>query len=222
VSRRRRAGLTGFALALWVAGCAGPTEVQRLHARSTYERGLNHLQERQVSLALPSIQEAIALDGTNPVYHNTLGLLYLHNLRRPELALPEFNRATEIDAAYAQAHVNTGIALAEMRRWDEAVVAYRRALALPTMPIPDIAYQNLGLALYHLKQYREAEEALRFAIGLEPQVPEAPLYNLGLVLLAQHRKEEAKVAFRRARDLAPQSDFGRAAKGQLKALGEGS
>jgi Tfp pilus assembly protein PilF len=207
-------------LALWVAGCAGPTEVQRLHARSSYERGLNHLQERQISLAVSSIQEAIALDGTNPIYRNSLGVIYMQ-LRRPDRALEEFTRATELDPSYGEAFVNRGSALAEMRRWDEAVVVYRQALALPTLPVPHIAYQNLGLALYHVKQYREAEEALRFAIGLDSQM-EGGYYNLGLVLLAQYRKEEAKVAFRRARDLAPQSDFGRAAKGQLKALGEGS
>ncbi|HEY7647605.1 MAG TPA: tetratricopeptide repeat protein [Methylomirabilota bacterium] len=211
----------GLALTLWLAGCAsGPSEVQRLQARSTYERGLNHLQERQVSLGMSSIQEAIALDPTNPVYRNSLGVVYMQ-LRRPDRALEQFIHATELDPNYAEAFVNTGSALAEMRRWDEAVVAYRQALALPTLPVPHIAYQNMGLALYHLKQYREAEEALRFAIGLDSQM-EGGYYNLGLVLLAQYRREEAKAAFRRARDLAPQSDFGRAAKGQLKALGEGS
>jgi Tfp pilus assembly protein PilF len=209
----------GLALTLGLASCAGPTEVDRLHARSTYERGLTHLQERQVSLAVSSIREAIALDPTNPIYHNSLGTIYMQ-LLRPDRALEEFTRATELDPSYGEAFVNTGSALAEMRRWDEAVVAYRRALALPTLSVPHIAYQNLGLALYHLKQYRQAEEALRFAIGLDSQM-EGGYYNLGLVLLAQHRKEEAKVAFRRARDLAPQSDFGRAARGQLKALGEG-
>jgi Tfp pilus assembly protein PilF len=203
---------------LWLAGCAS-SEVQRLQARATYERGLTHLQERQTALALSSIQEAIALDGTAPVYRNSLGVLYLE-LQRPDLALPEFRRATEVDDGYAEAHLNTGIALAEMSRWTDAVAAYRRALALPTLPVPHIAYQNLGLALYHLKQHQEAEEALRFSIGLEPQMG-AAYYNLGLVLLAQDRREEAKLAFRRARDLAPQSPVGKAAGGQLRALGDG-
>ena len=86
MSRRRRAGVMGLALALGLAGCAGPTEVDRLHARSTYERGLTHLQERQVSLAVSSIQEAIALDGTNPIYRNSLGTIYMQ-LQRPDRAL---------------------------------------------------------------------------------------------------------------------------------------
>jgi Tfp pilus assembly protein PilF len=218
VSRRRGLRLAGLLVCLWLAGCAS-SEVQRLQARATYERGLSHLQERQTALALSAIQEAVALDGTAPVYRNSLGVLYLE-LQRPDLALPEFRRATQVDDGYAEAHLNTGIALAEMSRWTDAVAAYRRSLTLPTLPVPHIAYQNLGLALYHLKQLREAEEALRFSIGLEPQMG-AAYYNLGLVLLAQDRREEAKLAFRRARDLAPQSPVGKAAGGQLRALGDG-
>lgn len=222
MSRRRRSWLLVLAAVLWLGGCASsePPEVQRLQARAAYERGLGHLRDHQAALALSAFQEAISLDGTVATYRNVLGLLYLQ-LRRPDLALTEFQRATELDANYAEAHLNTGIALAEMTRWDEAVPAYRRAIAQPTLSVPHIAYQNLGLALYHLKQYREAEEALRFAIGLEPKL-EAAYYNLGLVLLAQGRPSEARLAFRHVQDLSPQSAFGQAASSQLKVLGDGA
>jgi Tfp pilus assembly protein PilF len=223
VSRQRHSWLLVLIAACWLGGCASnapPPEVQRLQARAAYERGLTHLRDKQVALALNAFQEAISLDGTMPNYRNTLGVLYLDQLLRPDLALKEFERATELDPTYAEAHLNTGIALAEMARWSEAVPAYRRAIAMPTLAVPHIAYQNLGLALYHLKQYREAEEALRLSIRLEPKL-EGPYYNLGLVLLAQGRPAEAKIAFSQARDLAPESRFGQAALGQLKALGDG-
>lgn len=205
---------------LCLAGCVTtqPSEMQRLQARAAYERGLAHMRDKQPAQALSAIQEAIALDGTVAVYRNALGLLYLQ-LRRPDLALEEFRKATDLDANYAEAHLNTGIALAETAHWEEAVAAYRRAIPIPTLAVPHIAYQNLGLALYHLKRYREAEEALKFALSLEPQM-EGAYYNLGLVLIAENRRDEAKAAFRRARDLAPQSPFGQAATGQLRALGE--
>ena len=221
MSRQPRVWLAVLLASLWLGGCATtePTGVQRLQARASYESGLAHLRDKQPALALNAIQEAIALDGTVAVYRNALGLLYLE-LRRPDLALDEFRKATEIDPHYAEAHLNTGIALAETSRWEEAVVAYRRAIAMPTLAVPHVAYQNLGLALYHLKQYRDAEQALKFALSLEPQM-EAAYYNLGLVFVAEGRKDEAKAAFRRVRDLAPQSPFGQAAVGQLRALGEG-
>ena len=221
MSRQRPGRLVVLIAALWLGACATgqPPEVTRLQARAAYERGLNHFRNREASLALSAFQEAISLDPTAEIYRNALGLLYLDQLLRPDLALKEFERAAELDPNYAEAHLNTGTALAEMARWSEAVPAYRRALALPTLPYPHTAYHNLGLALYHLKEYREAEEALQLSIRLEP-AEAGPYYNLGLVLLARGRRDEARVAFRRARDLAPQSRFGQAAVGQLEALGD--
>jgi tetratricopeptide (TPR) repeat protein len=101
------------------------------------------------------------------------------------------------------------------------VEGYRKALRMPTLTVPHVAHQNLGVALFNLKRYTQAEESLRFAISLDPQMLGA-YYNLGLVLVAENRREEAKAAFRKARELGPDSPFGQAAGERLKALGEGS
>ena len=221
MSRQWGLHLAGLLVALWLGGCvsAEKAAVQRLQAKAAYERGMTHYGEKRGALALEAFREAIALDPTVPSYHNWLGRLYL-DLRRPDLATQRFQDATRLDSSYSEAFTNLGVALDELGRSDEAVAAYRKAIALPILADPQLAYHNLGLALFHLKRYREAEEALRFAISLNPAL-EGPYYNLGLVLLAQGRKEDARLAFRRARDMAPQSPFGQAARGQLKALGEG-
>ena len=75
------------------------------------------------------------------------------------------------------------------------------------------------MALYNVRRYSEAEQALRFAINLDPQL-QAAYYNLGLVFAAEERRDEARAAFRWARQLAPDSPFGEAARDRLKALGE--
>jgi tetratricopeptide (TPR) repeat protein len=82
------------------------------------------------------------------------------------------------------------------------------------------ARQNLGLALYHLRQYAEAETELRFAIALDPRM-EAAYYNLGLVLAATGRSDEARAAFQHVLDMAPQTPFGQAAIERLRGLGNG-
>src|SRR4029453_10645877 len=94
VSRRAGSwlGLVLMAAAAW--GCASaqpmpPQDTQRLQARATYERGLGHLRDKQPALALGALREAVALDGTVPLYHNTLGLLLLQ-LQRPDLAAESF------------------------------------------------------------------------------------------------------------------------------------
>jgi Tfp pilus assembly protein PilF len=207
------------------SGCASKeastlTEVQKFQARAAYDRALSYLNERQPAPAVTALQEAIRVDPGSPLYRDTLGVVLLE-LGRPDLALDHLKKAVELDPGYADAHFHLGTALAEARQWDEAVKSYQKALELPTLTIPETANQNLGLALYHLKRYREAEQTLRFAISLDPKM-QAAYYNLGLVFIAENRRDEAKAAFRHARQLGPDSPVGQAARDRLKALGEGS
>jgi Tfp pilus assembly protein PilF len=209
--------------ALITSGCAKPathqiTEVQKLQARAAYERALTYIADKQASPALAALKEAVDIDGSVTLYRNLLGLLYL-DLQRPELALEQFQKVVEIDPKMADGWFHRGVALSEMRRWDEAIESYRKAVALPTLSVPDLAHQSLGMALYNVRRYSEAEQALRFAINLDPQL-QAAYYNLGLVFAAEERRDEARAAFRRARQLAPDSPFGEAARDRLKALGE--
>ncbi|HXH81946.1 MAG TPA: tetratricopeptide repeat protein [Candidatus Tectomicrobia bacterium] len=209
-------------LAALIAGCAAATEVtetQRLQARAAYERGLGHLNERQAAAALAAFREAVSVDPGEALYRDTLGVLLL-DLGRPDLALEHLQQAVAIDPQFADAHFHLGTALAELGKWEEAATTYRAALSLPRLTVPELVHQNLGLALYHLKRYPEAESALRFAITLEPRL-QAAYYNLGLVLLATQRAEEAKGVFRKAHELGAESPFGRAAAERLRALGEG-
>jgi Flp pilus assembly protein TadD len=218
----RRAGLAVvLAAALIVSGCFGrhTTEEDRLRAQGSYELATQHIDKREYAPALTLLQQANTLDPNVPVYRNALGVVLLQ-LGRPDLARAEFVRATENDRDYAEALLNLGISHAELGQWADAITAYERAIKSPRLVSPDVAYHNLGLALFHLQRYGEAESALRFAISLDPEL--APgYYHLGLVMLATDRKNDARTAFRRARELAPNSPFGQAAVERLKTLGDG-
>lgn len=218
---RQAAVLIVLVVAMTVTGCATAfvTETQRLQAQSAFEAAAQHIDQRQFALALTSLQQATTLDPTVAIYRNVLGVVYL-NLGRPDLALPEFRRAIELDADYAEAHLNHGTTLATLARWGEAVTAYERAIKSARLYTPDTAYNNLGIALYHLNRLPEAEQALRFAINLNAKLPTA-YYYLGLVHLANNRKDEARQSFRHTRELAPNTPFGQAAVDRLKDLGEG-
>lgn len=210
------------AVSLVTAGCASTkhaSDLDRLKAQGAYERAIGHMQAREGGAALTAAQEAVAFDGNVAAYRDLLGLIYLQ-LQRPDLAVEHFQRAVQIDPKFADAHFHLGTALAESRRWEEAVATYRTAIALPSITVPDFAHQNLGVALYNLRRYREAEQALRFAISLDPRL-QAAYYHLGLLFNAEQRQEEAKAAFRYARQLGPDSPFGQAAADHLKAMGEG-
>jgi Tfp pilus assembly protein PilF len=209
------------AVTVLLCGCASAkaAEMKRLQAQNAYERGLTQAKQGQSALALSSLQEAIALDPGSALYHDSLGLLLL-DLGQVDKALAELTKSTELDPSRGDSLFHLGTALAEARRWEDAVAAYRRAILQPSLTVLDLAHQNLGLALFHLGRYREAEDALRFALSLDPQL-QAAYYNLGLVLVAQKRPDEAKALFRRTQQIAPETPFGRAAVERLKALGEG-
>jgi tetratricopeptide (TPR) repeat protein len=224
---RLAASVALAAAALGASGCAAKTtEVQRLQARAAYERGLADLGENRTGAGLAGLREAAALDGQVALYHNTLGK-YLLNMKLPgprAEAIGHFRRAVELEPVYADAHHSLGLAYNEESRWEDAISEFRKALSIPTFSMPDLAYFNLGWALYSLGRFPEAEESLMLAIRLNPQHPTLPAayYTLGLVLVKQGRTEEAKAAFRRAREVDnPSSAWGASAAQHLRALGEG-
>jgi Tfp pilus assembly protein PilF len=217
---KRTFGLVLMTVLLAACTSARMTESQRLQAQNSYERALSQIQQQQQALAISSLQEAVTLNPRSALYHDTLGLVLL-DLRQIDPAIAELTKAIELEPNRGDTHFHLGTAFAEARRWDDAVAAYRKAITLPSLTVTDYAHQNLGLALFHLGRYREAEDALRFALSLDPEL-QAAYYNLGLVLTAEKRPEEAKALFRKARQLGPESPFGQAALERLRALGEGS
>ena len=221
----RRTALRGVLAACLAlsAGCASgqPPEVRRLQAEAAYERGFGDLKDGRLGAGLAGLREAVSLDPGNAKYHMVLGK-WLLDLKQPaarQEAIAELQRAVELEPTNAYALNLLGAALNEESRWGQAIDYFRRALAVPTYPEPQVARHNLAWALYNIGRLKEAEDSLRLALSLDPAFPEA-YYTLGLVLVRQGRPEEAKLAFRRAQELAPDS-LGGAAAAHLRALGDG-
>lgn len=220
VSRNRAAVLLLLVLLLASAcSAAQDREVQRLQARSSYEQGLKHLQEKRVSLGIVSLRDAVRLDPDSALYRNALGVVYL-DLRQLADAQAEFEKAVALDAGYAEAQHNLGLAHAEQGRFAEAIGFYRKALANPTYSTPEVAYHNMGIAYLGLGRMQEAEESFRTALRLDGKLVAAH-FGLATVLFRTGRNEEARAAFRAVRELDPGSPFAPAAAEALKALGGG-
>ncbi len=90
--------------------------------------------------------------------------------------------------------------LVEDGRWDEAIEAARRALALDADEAR--AHAAVGEALQGLERLPEALEAYRSALRVRPEDP-ALLLRLGVTLHALGRREEAADAYRQALRLRP-------------------
>jgi tetratricopeptide (TPR) repeat protein len=90
--------------------------------------------------------------------------------------------------------------LQEQRKLDEAIAAYRQALALDPKFVQ--AHVNLGNALVLQRKLDEAIAAYRQALALDPKY--APAHNnLGNALVQQRKLDEAIAAFRAALALDP-------------------
>ena len=101
---------------------------------------------------------------------------------------------------YAEALYNRGITLHELKRFEEALASYDRALTLR----PDYAeaLSNRGLTLHELKRFEEALASYDRALTLRPDYAEA-LSNRGNTLNELKRFEEALASYDRALTLRP-------------------
>ncbi len=97
---------------------------------------------------------------------------------------------------------NLGVALFDLKRYDEAKEAFRKAIELN--PEHEDAYNNLGNLFNQQERYKKAEEAYRKAIELNPKYARA-YYNLGILLSDEKLKryEEAEAIYRKAIELNP-------------------
>lgn len=194
-------------------------EIRKLEARSAYEAGVKSIAEGRVSLGLASLRQAAEIEPQNALYHNAVGAVLLNVGRFPD-AQVEFEKAVMLDPTYADAFHNLGSAYAEQGKWDEAIGVYKKALAQTIYASPENTYNNLGYAYWALDRRKEAEDAFRAALQLEPKLVPSHFW-LGVLLQKEGRKDEAKAHLRAARDLAPTSMLGQRAAEVLKVLGDG-
>ncbi len=117
-----------------------------------------------------------------------------------EKALPYFEKAVEADGNYAEAWAQTGFCKEKLGRHAEAIEASKKAVIL--RPSSE-SYFNIGLANYYLKQYREAGDAYRQAIRLDPYNAADAYYALGLVYRDWGRADEEIQAYKQAIRLRP-------------------
>jgi protein O-GlcNAc transferase len=154
------------------------------------------LGERQAAAA--SARRAVEADPDDAQAWTLLGVC-LEGIE-PEAALSAWRKAITLAPHDAEPYFRLGDFERRRGRHDQAIAAYRAALA--TGFRHPALWNNLGLALQEQGQSDEAIRAFQAAIRLQPDM--APAHaNLGDALRAQHRTAEAIAAYRRACELAP-------------------
>jgi tetratricopeptide (TPR) repeat protein len=145
-----------------------------------------------------SLSELVASSGRNKrakavqFFRNGLSFLSKDDC---EKALPYFEKATESDSSYADAWAQSGFCNEKLGRHSEALEASKKAVSL--RPSAE-SYFNIGLASFYLKQYREAADAYRAAIKLDPYNAADAYYALGLVYRDWGKADEEIQAYKQA------------------------
>jgi tetratricopeptide (TPR) repeat protein len=152
--------------------------------------------ERAMPTAKKAALEALRIDPRLAEAHASLGhILFLYDWSWAE-AEREFDKAIELNPAYASTYQWYGVFLMAMNRPEEALATLRQALQID--PVSLSLNENLGWALYVARRYPEAIEQFQKTLDLDPGFGQALRY-LGLTQLYLGRHEEGLETLERAR-----------------------
>lgn len=148
--------------------------------------------------SLMSLAELVATSGRNKrakaVQFFRDGLSFLSK-DDCEKALPYFEKAVEWDNSYADAWAQAGFCNEKLGKHAEALEASKKAVSL--RPSAE-SYFNIGLASFYLKQYKDAAEAYRAAIKLDPYNSADVYFALGLVYRDWGKPDDEIQAYKQA------------------------
>lgn len=150
--------------------------------------------------ALPRL--VILNDPLDARQHNDLGVAYQQK-GEADLAVREYERAAELDSAWARPLINRGNVQAGRGQWRAAEKSYRQALRRE--PGNAEAMNNLAWVLLQL---REAEEARAWARKAVAAAPAEVTYfdTLAEIELARGDVVAAREAVERGLQLAPEGE----------------
>jgi serine/threonine-protein kinase len=189
-------------------------ETSKPGAYTEYLKGVGYLARYDVhgnvDRAVAALQEATRQDPKYALAWAALGDAYWKKTRQATdkrwgvLAMESIQRAIQLDAGLAIAHVRLSKILTEAGRTPEAVEEALKALGVA--PDNADAFRALAGAYAAAGQNQEAEEAFRNAIRRQP-ADWYGHYALGFFYFQRGRDGEARTAWEAARKLTPDNEL---------------
>ncbi len=189
---------------MFLAGACATTSKEDKVQKATahYQLGISYLNDNNIQPAFVEFQKALELNPEDKEVLNAIGVIYLLKLEDYPKAIDYFQKALKIDRNFSEAMNNLGFAFEKSGRYDEAVGAYKTAIANPLYRNTEKAYNNLGRVYYRMKRCGDALDAYREALKRHPEF-HLPYYGLALCYNAIARYGDAATALKKAVETDP-------------------
>ena len=200
ISRLLAAGVV--ALAAFSSGCVSQTQVEtRLvtessavdaRRRAEVHTGLagEYYQRGNLAVALAETRAALKDDPTYVPAYNMQALVYMQ-LREDGPAREAFERGLAIDPRNSEVLNNYGWFLCLQNEAPRGLEMMQRAANDTLYPTPEKAHLSAGLCMRRIGRNAEAEESLRRAVLIRPDLLGA-LYNLAAITYERGATKEAE------------------------------
>ena len=170
---------------------ASPKDRANLHA----ELGAGYYERGQMDVALEELNQAVALDPSNPRIYNIYGLVYAVLGDNPK-AEQNFQRALSLSPLDSDVRHNWGWFLCNNGRPREAIAEFEMALRNPLYRSAEVALVNAGRCSVALGDVATAEAYFTRALAIAPNNSGAA-YGLALIAFRAGRLDDARAGMRR-------------------------
>lgn len=156
---------------------------ERRRARIRLELAAGYYQQRNYSVALDELRQALTIDPDYAAAYGMLGLVYM-DIKETSLADQSFRKALNLMPANAELNNNYGWFLCRNGRQAESLPYFEKAASDPLYQTPARPLHNAGICMRQAQDEDKALEYLHRAFQVEP-ANAVVLYNLADIYLGR-------------------------------------
>jgi type IV pilus assembly protein PilF len=175
-------------------------------ARVHTELASSYFSRGQQNVALEELNEAIKSDANYGPAYNMFGLVYM-DLREDALAIKNFEQALRLNPGDSDANNNYGWFLCNRGQEARSIGYFLTAQKNPLYETPERSFLNAGICSRKIGDDAKAEDYLRKAIRLQPDLEQA-LYNLADMHYKRNNLAESRAYMGRLmKNTAPNAEY---------------